>query len=82
MRVVSYYCPATGKKVDGWVYELDSGESTKIYDVVGCTACQGIHLVSLATSKTLAGQGRRGGAPPPRSRRRASADYRKSIADK
>ncbi|TMJ01244.1 MAG: hypothetical protein E6G97_16810 [Alphaproteobacteria bacterium] len=82
MRVVSYYCPATGKKVDGWVYELDSDESTKIYDVVGCTACQGIHLVNLTTSKALTGQGRRGGGPPPRLRRRATGDYRKNIANK
>jgi hypothetical protein len=82
MRVVSYYCPATGKKVDGWVYERELEKRALTYDVVGCTACHGIHLVNLATSRTLAGERRRGGWPPPRAARRPVPDDGKKITTK
>jgi hypothetical protein len=81
MLAISYYCPATGKTVEGWAFELDSKKSMKIYDLVGCTACHGIHLINLATSQTLAGE-RRGGWVQPGEARRAGSDDRKKITSK
>ena len=45
-----YRCPATGLCVDHW---FEPAEKPETYETVPCRACNGVHLVNVATGRVM-----------------------------
>jgi hypothetical protein len=48
-----YHCPTTGFRVQGWTESDESEWADDTYESVTCLACEGVHLVSPKTGKTI-----------------------------
>jgi hypothetical protein len=53
MTAVVYRCPATGLTIDHWTEPAAPGISSEVYETVTCRACNGVHLVNVATGRVL-----------------------------
>jgi hypothetical protein len=53
MIAIVYRCPATGLSVDHWSEPVALGNHSEVYETVTCRACNGVHLVNIATGRVL-----------------------------
>ena len=53
MIAVVYRCPATGLTIDHWTEPAAPGTNSEVYETVTCRACNGVHLVNVATGRVL-----------------------------
>jgi hypothetical protein len=53
MGAFLFQCPATGRRVQGWVADDGSTVENEIYLTVTCLACLQAHLVNPKTGKVL-----------------------------
>jgi hypothetical protein len=56
MATFLFRCPNTGYRVQGWVADDGSEDTSETYQSVSCQACRQLHLVNPSTGKVLGGE--------------------------
>lgn len=53
LRPILFDCPLTGYKVQGLIADSPADLSGHHYESVHCSACNGVHLVDVATERVI-----------------------------